>query len=82
MFKWKEYIKVVHLYNIHYEGDRYIWILVHPSQEYSGNYKAEEIIKFLAQSKEVTFVFEHTPETNPNKEFVNEGYNWVSSMIK
>jgi len=80
--KWKEFIKVVHLHNIHYEGDRYIWIPVHPTQEYSGNHKVEEIIKFLSQSKNVTFVFEHTPETNPNKEFVKEGYKWVSSIIK
>lgn len=55
---------------------------VHPTQEYSGNHKVEEIIKFLSQSKGITFVFEHTPETNPNKAFVNEGYKWVSSLIK
>ena len=80
--KWKDFIKVVHLHNIHYEGDRYIWIPVHPTQEYSGNHKVEEIIKFLSQSKDVTFVFEHTPETNPSKQFVNDGYKWVSSMLK
>lgn len=80
--KWKEFIKVVHLHNIHYEGDRYFWIPVHPTQEYSGNHKIGEIIKFLSQSKNVIFVFEHTPETNPSKEFVKEGYKWVSSIIK
>lgn len=81
IFKWKEFIKVVHLHNIHYEGDGYIWIPVHPTQEHSGNHKVKEIIKFLSKSKEVTFIFEHTPETNPNKEFVNEGYKWVRSII-
>lgn len=80
--KWKDFIKVVHLHNIHYEGKRYIWMPVHPSQESNGNHKVEGIIKLLAQSKEVTFIFEHTPETNPNKEFVEEGYKWVSSLIK
>lgn len=76
--KWNEFIKVVHLHNIKYEGDKYIWIPVHPTQE---NHNVEEIIKFLAKSKDVLFIFEHTPETNPNKEFVEVGYNWVKSLI-
>lgn len=80
--KWEDFIKVVHLHNIHYEGDKYIWIPVHPTQEYSGNHKVKEIISSLSKCKEVTFVFEHTPHTNPDKKFVNEGYKWVSSIIK
>lgn len=82
ILKWKEFIKIVHLHNIHYEGDRYIWIPVHPTQEHDGNHKVEKIIRFLAKSKDVTFVFEHTPDTNPSKGFVSQGYRWVSSLIR
>lgn len=82
LLKWKKFIKVVHLHNIHYEGDRYIWIPVHPTQEQNSDYKIKEIIEFLSQSKDVTFVFEHTPETNPSKTFVIEGYRWISSLIR
>lgn len=80
--KWKEFIKVAHLHNIYYEGNKYIWIPVHPTQEHNGNHKVEKIIKLLAESKDVTFVFEHTPETEPTKEFVYEGFNWVKSLIR
>ncbi|WP_102398751.1 TIM barrel protein [Haloimpatiens massiliensis] len=82
LVRWSEFIKVVHLHNIHYEDDKYIWIPVHPSQEYEGNHKVKKIISFLAKCKDVTFVFEHTPQTNPSKAFVNEGYKWVSSLIR
>lgn len=82
LLKWKELIKVVHLHNIQYEGDKYIWIPVHPTQEQNSNYKIKKIFEFLSQSKDVTFVFEHTPETNPSKTFVIEGYKWVSSLIR
>lgn len=82
LLKWKELIKVVHLHNIYYEEDKYIWIPVHPIQESNSTYKIKKIINFLSQSKDVTFVFEHTPETNPSKTFVIEGYKWVSSLIR
>lgn len=81
LLKWRNFIKVVHLHNIHYEDDKYIWIPVHPSQEQSGNHKVEEIIRVLSQSKDVTFVFEHTPETNPSRAFVAEGFKWVRALI-
>ena len=81
LLKWREFIKVVHLHNIHYEDNEYLWIPVHPIHETSGNHKVEKIIMFLAQSKDVTFIFEHTPETKPSKEFVYEGFKWVSSLI-
>jgi hypothetical protein len=80
--KWMEFIQVVHLHNIHYEGDAYIWIPVHPSQENSGYHKTEHIIRFLAQAKDTIFIFEHTPETKPSKSMINEGYQWVRSLTK
>jgi len=80
--KWTGFVKVVHLHNICYKEDRYIWIPVHPVQESKGNHKVKEIIEFLSKAKDVIFVFEHTPETNPSKAFVNEGYQWVRSLIR
>lgn len=80
--KWKEFIAEVHLHNIHYEEWEYIWTPVHPSQEQDEKFhKVEEIIKFLAGGKDVTFVFEHTPETKPSREYVQEGIEWVSKII-
>lgn len=80
--KWKDLIKVVHLHNVHYEEDDYIWIPVHPSQDdNSRNYKIEEIIRFLSQCKDITFVFEHTPHPLTTPEVVNESYEWVKTLI-
>lgn len=81
LIKWRRFIKVVHLHNVYYENDNYIWIPVHPTQEHSSKYKIEDIIRFLSKSEDVTFVFEHTPETNPSKGFVSEGYSWVSELV-
>ena len=56
------------------------YLLVHfPYFKEEVDIDTDEIIE--EGLKNVTFVFEHTPETNPNKEFVNEGYNWVNSII-
>lgn len=80
--KWKEHIKIVHLHNVAYQGDKYIWIPVHPSHENNGKqYKLAPILRFLSQCKEVNFVFEHTPHSNPNREFVYEGYTWTKNMV-
>lgn len=80
--KWKGFIIEVHLHNIHYEGEDYIWIPVHPDQEHDGySHKVEHIIRFLAQCKDVSFIFEHTPETNPSKKVVEEGLKWVREII-
>jgi sugar phosphate isomerase/epimerase len=80
--KWKENIKVVHLHNVMYEGDKYIWIPIHPAHERSEeHFQVENLIKFLAICKDITFVFEHTPHSNPNSQFVKEGYEWVKSIL-
>ncbi|WP_291583010.1 TIM barrel protein [Clostridium sp. UBA6640] len=80
--KWKNFIVEAHLHNIYYEGNDYIWIPVHPSQEHDEHsHKVEHIIRFLAQCKDMTFIFEHTPETNPSKKFVGEGLKWVRKII-
>lgn len=38
ILKLQEFIKVVHLHNIKYEGDKYIWIPVHPIQEGNNDF--------------------------------------------
>jgi sugar phosphate isomerase/epimerase len=82
--KWKAYIHVVHLHNVEFADDRYIWVPVHLEQERDGvHYRMEGIIRFLAeQCRDVTFVFEHTPHTNPSKAMVQEGYRWVQSLVQ
>jgi len=80
--KWKEHIKIVHLHNVAYQGDKYIWIPVHPSNEKNGEqFKIAPILHFLSQCKEVNFIFEHTPHSNPSREFVYEGYIWTKTMV-
>ena len=81
--KWKEHIKIVHLHNIAYVDNHYIWIPVHPSHENNGiQYKLEPILRFLSQCKEIHFIFEHTPHSNPSKEFVQEGYIWTKNIVR
>lgn len=80
--KWKEFVRVVHLHNIHYEENNYIWTPVHPDDENDKNkHKVKEIIKFLAKCEDVIFIFEHTPETKPSTKFVMEGVKWTSNII-
>ncbi|WBW95586.1 TIM barrel protein [Oceanirhabdus sp. W0125-5] len=82
LIKWIKFVKVVHLHNIYYQGNKYIWTPVHPTQKYEiSNNKIEKIIRFFSQCEDVSFVFEHTPHTNPSKELVHEGYKWVKSLI-
>lgn len=80
--KWKEHIKIVHLHNVLYEAEKYIWVPVHPSHENSvEHFQIEKSIKFLSRCEDITFVFEHTPHSNPSNEFVNEGYQWVKGIL-
>lgn len=81
--KWKKYIKVVHIHNVEFPEDKYIWVPVHPSHEESKHhFNVEEIILFLATCEDVYFVFEHTPHSNPTKTFVDEGISWVKELVK
>lgn len=79
--KWVKHIQVVHLHNVLYEDDNYFWIPVHPSQEDGDFYKIEPVIRLLSESKDVTFIFEHTPHRVPSKQFVDEGHCWMKSLI-
>lgn len=80
--KWKDFIKVVHLHNVYYSEDKYIWTPVHPSQEEDeDSYSLEAIIRYLSEQKNITFIFEHTPHMNPGRKFVDEGYMWVRELI-
>ena len=81
--KWREYIKVVHLHNVEFQGDKYTWIPVHPSHEMDEiHFKVKELINKLSRSSDIFFIFEHTPHTNPTDTFVNEGIEWVKEIIQ
>lgn len=80
--KWKKHIKVVHLHNVEFQNDKYIWVPIHPSHEISdSHFKVNDLIVKLSTSSDVFFVFEHTPHTNPSETFVNEGIDWVKEII-
>ena len=81
--KWQKYIMVVHLHNVAFHDDKYIWVPVHPSQELNNGYfNLKDIIYKLSAGSGKFFVFEHTPHTNPTEKFVDEGMNWVKELIK
>lgn len=81
--KWKKYIKVVHLHNVEFPGEKYIWVPVHPSHEGSeGHFSIKKILLLLAECEDIYFVFEHTPHSNPTEEFVHEGINWVRNLLE
>lgn len=80
--KWKKYIKVVHLHNVEFQNNKYIWVPVHPSHEIDNlHFNVEELIYTLAASSNVFFIFEHTPHTNPTEAFVDEGIHWVKEIV-
>jgi sugar phosphate isomerase/epimerase len=81
--KYKKYVKVVHLHNVEFINDKYIWVPVHPSHEEDEmHFKLRDLIVFLSNCKDVFFVFEHTPHTNPPEWFVEEGIQWVKDLIE
>lgn len=80
--KWKNHIKVVHLHNIEFLDDKYIWVPIHPSHENNGvHFPLKKILHFLAEHKDIYWVLEHTPHSNPTKEFVMEGIQWLKNDI-
>ncbi|MEH7226700.1 hypothetical protein V7112_23125 [Bacillus sp. JJ1566] len=82
MEKWKKHIKVVHLHNVEFHNNKYIWVPVHPSHEIDNlHFRVKDLIRKLSFNSDVFFVFEHTPHTNPTEIFVNEGINWVKEII-
>ncbi|GAQ19592.1 xylose isomerase-like TIM barrel [Oceanobacillus picturae] len=81
--KWKRHIKVVHLHNVEFHNNKYIWVPVHPSHELDDtHYNVKHLLSLLSTSSNVCFVFEHTPHTNPTEAFVNEGISWVKEIIE
>ncbi len=81
--KWERYIKTVHLHNVHIEGNDYFWIPVHPSHEENGiQYKIQPFIEFFSHMEDIIYVFEHTPHCRPSKQFVDEGYRWIRSLLE
>ncbi|WP_137791396.1 TIM barrel protein [Bacillus sp. E(2018)] len=80
--KWKEHVKVVHLHNIEFVDDKYIWVPIHPSHENNGqHYSIKEILHVLAEYPDIYWVLEHTPHSNPSETFIQEGINWLDNEI-
>lgn len=80
--KWKNHIKVVHLHNVEFHHNKYIWVPVHPSHEIdNSHFNIRDLIYKLSTSSNVFFVFEHTPHSNPTEKFVDEGISWVKEII-
>jgi sugar phosphate isomerase/epimerase len=80
--KWRDHIKVVHLHNIEFIEDKYIWVPIHPSHEKDGvHYPIKEIVSSLAECRDLYWVLEHTPHSNPQKEFILEGIQWLKQDI-
>ncbi|MBT2691166.1 sugar phosphate isomerase/epimerase [Bacillus sp. ISL-47] len=82
--KWVEFVRVAHLHNVEYHGEKYIWVPVHPTHENDGeHFRIKQLLQFLAEeSKNVFFVMEYTPHTDPQAIMVEEGYDWVSKIIE
>ncbi len=38
-------------------------------------------MRYLAELKNITFVFEHTPQLIPSEAYVHEGYQWVRQLV-
>ena len=76
-------MRVVHLHNVEYQGDKYIWVPVHPSHENDGHHKIKKLMDFLATECEgVFFVMEYTPHTNPSEKMVEEGVGWAIEVLE
>ncbi|MFQ3542676.1 TIM barrel protein [Halobacillus rhizosphaerae] len=88
--QWKKYlkpllpfVKVVHLHNVAYLEEEYLWIPVHPELESSSHhYAMQPMIEYLASGREKFFVFEHTPHSRPSRQMVAEGIQWVHNLIE
>ncbi|WHY62248.1 TIM barrel protein [Cytobacillus firmus] len=82
--KWAEFVRVVHLHNVEYQDDKYIWVPVHPSHENDGrHHKIKKLMDFLAKEcEDVFFVMEYTPHTNPSEKMAEEGIQWAREVIE
>ncbi len=80
--KWKDHIKVVHLHNIEYMDDKYIWVPIHPSHEDDGrHYSLKEILHVLSSYPDLIWILEHTPHSNPSETFIQEGIDWLAKDV-
>lgn len=80
--KWLDHILVVHLHNVEFSAEHYIWVPIHPSHENDGiHYSIEAILRLLARGNQRFFILEHTPETQPRERFVEEGLNWLREIL-
>ncbi|MDF2723089.1 MAG: hypothetical protein K0Q59_2764 [Paenibacillus sp.] len=81
--KWKNVIQVVHLHNVELQEEgKYWWIPVHPAHETDGeHFPIEALLRQLAESNEALLIFEHTPHIPKSAQFVQEGYEWIKTLV-
>lgn len=80
--KWLDHIHVVHLHNVEFSAEHYIWVPIHPSHENDGiHFSIEAILNLLTRTGQRFFILEHTPETQPRDCFVEEGLRWLREII-
>ena len=80
--KWADQVKVVHLHNVRFEDDKYIWIPVHATEEAAfTRAQVQALIECLTRHNDVYFVFEHTAETPVSDPFFEEGISWLKQLI-
>ncbi|WP_296362438.1 MULTISPECIES: hypothetical protein [Virgibacillus] len=79
----EEHIKVVHLHHVACKDKKYFWLPIHPTQEEGQKYlKVQHFIKELAGMNGIYFILEHTPHFTPSKQFVQEGIDWLYSLLE
>ncbi|WP_226583274.1 TIM barrel protein [Halobacillus litoralis] len=75
--------KVVHMHNVQYRHDGYIWVPIHPSRElWDSAYDMRPFLELLASGRDKYFLFEHTPHSSPSNEQVREGIKWVNEIVR
>ncbi|GGE44949.1 hypothetical protein GCM10011391_24740 [Pullulanibacillus camelliae] len=80
--KWLKFVKVVHLHNIEFQGKQHFWVPIHPSHEQDPEHlKIVPLLTLLSQAPDVIFILEHTPHLSPGQTFVNEGIEWLKSLV-
>ncbi|GEN51973.1 TIM barrel protein [Halobacillus faecis] len=88
--KWREYIepllpftKVVHMHNVRFTDEAYIWTPIHRDFEKQGTaFDMAPCIELLAKGRDKYFILEHTPHTNPSGKDVDDGIEWVTQQLK
>lgn len=79
--KWQDFIGVVHLHNVDYIDNSYIWRPIHPDDVKNGYHNLESVLSYFKNLNEVYFVMEHTPEIDYNAQYLKESADYIRAHI-